>query len=619
MKRVLSVGFIIIFFFSVTLAYAQTGTPRSIIQLNGETNSSFPDQSAGAITPYILRQQQLDVIATLFNPQGTVTIGPAPNSLAPALVTVQSLSGTTTNPGGLFQAAYANFFYISADNAKANVPNALDGWQFYHVITAGSQGARQTVDVVTIFDGASNIGSVNNNYVPLVSEMHVQTANGGTGTGAGTSRGAFFAGNDNISTALAATNLATVTGREIDVSNGGSAYIVNGLSIVNFGPNAGAGYDAAINIGAVAAGGHAWNFGLQFTAGVNGSGTFGGVATTGTMIGTDGLAMTVGNVLDVSTGVTISNFFLNSQNFQVAGSGLTIAKNFIESVTSSPGTAGFSFSDGTVISSFISSTSPAHSTLGTTSNHPLYLITNNSIQSILSTAGVWTWSAYGAGIIHSSSGGLLTSSAISLTADVSGVLPAVNGGTNCSVASIGCFNNITGFSAAGTTGTTSTNLVFSGSPTVTSLTNIGNITSTAPAATDQFSIYNTTSTGQNSGFALEIAGSTKWDVYDTATTNTFVIVDAVNSQIPVTITPGVAAAGFITFGYTTAATAANAASVVVSGGLGVGGGVFSNGVVRSTSGFNANGNAGLTQTCTVNQAKTLIFTLGILTGGTCNT
>ncbi len=41
-----------------------------------------------------------------------------------------------------------------------------------------------------------------------------------------------------------------------------------------------------------------------------------------------------------------------------------------------------------------------------------------------------------------------------------------NGGTGCTVASITCFNNITGFSAAGTTGTTSTNLVFSTSPTL---------------------------------------------------------------------------------------------------------------------------------------------------------
>lgn len=48
--------------------------------------------------------------------------------------------------------------------------------------------------------------------------------------------------------------------------------------------------------------------------------------------------------------------------------------------------------------------------------------------------------------------------------------PVATGGTNCVVASITCFNNITGFTAAGTTGTTSTNIVFSGSPALTTPT-----------------------------------------------------------------------------------------------------------------------------------------------------
>jgi hypothetical protein len=42
------------------------------------------------------------------------------------------------------------------------------------------------------------------------------------------------------------------------------------------------------------------------------------------------------------------------------------------------------------------------------------------------------------------------------------------------------------------------------------------------------------------------------------------------------------------------------------------------GTVKATGGFIANTSTGLTQTCTVNQAKTLVFTLGILTGGSCN-
>lgn len=47
------------------------------------------------------------------------------------------------------------------------------------------------------------------------------------------------------------------------------------------------------------------------------------------------------------------------------------------------------------------------------------------------------------------------------------VIAVANGGTNCSSPTITCFNNITGFTAAGATGTTSGNLVFSISPALT--------------------------------------------------------------------------------------------------------------------------------------------------------
>jgi hypothetical protein len=62
---------------------------------------------------------------------------------------------------------------------------------------------------------------------------------------------------------------------------------------------------------------------------------------------------------------------------------------------------------------------------------------------------------------------------IGLTTHVSGVLPVANGGTNASAAGITAFNNITGYTATGATGTTSTNLVFSTSPSVTTPTLVG--------------------------------------------------------------------------------------------------------------------------------------------------
>ena len=77
------------------------------------------------------------------------------------------------------------------------------------------------------------------------------------------------------------------------------------------------------------------------------------------------------------------------------------------------------------------------------------------------------------------SGGVSTAPSwgkIGLTTHVSGVLPVANGGTNASTASITSFNNITGYSASGATGTTSTNLVFSTSPSITTPTLVGDAT-----------------------------------------------------------------------------------------------------------------------------------------------
>ena len=65
---------------------------------------------------------------------------------------------------------------------------------------------------------------------------------------------------------------------------------------------------------------------------------------------------------------------------------------------------------------------------------------------------------------------------IGLTTHVSGILPVANGGTNASTASITSFNNITGYSASGATGTTTTNLVFSTSPSITTPTLVGDAT-----------------------------------------------------------------------------------------------------------------------------------------------
>ena len=80
---------------------------------------------------------------------------------------------------------------------------------------------------------------------------------------------------------------------------------------------------------------------------------------------------------------------------------------------------------------------------------------------------------------------------IGLTTHVSGTLPVANGGTNASSASITAFNNITGYSASGATGTTTTNLVFSTSPTLTT-----------PIATTTIGVGNATPSTSGAGITF---------------------------------------------------------------------------------------------------------------------
>jgi len=82
---------------------------------------------------------------------------------------------------------------------------------------------------------------------------------------------------------------------------------------------------------------------------------------------------------------------------------------------------------------------------------------------------------------------------------ITGVLPVANGGTNASSASITSFNNITGYTAAGATGTTSTNLVFSASPTFTGTVAIATLNVSQPITTTYSGTYAINSTSAGTG------------------------------------------------------------------------------------------------------------------------
>lgn len=222
----------------------------------------------------------------------------------------------------------------------------------------------------------------------------------------------------------------------------------------------------------------------------NNAGAFGGISgatTDGTtltlvapVLGTPASAtLTLATGLPISTGVSglgtgIATFL-----------GTPSSANLAATVTNETGSGALVFG-----------TSPAFTTpdLGTPS-----AVTLTSATGLPVSTGI---SGLGTGVAAF----LATPSGANLATALTTALPVSKGGTNCTTATITCFNNITGFTAAGTTGTTSTNLVFSTSPSFTTPT-IGDATATSVIFTNGL-----LKTGGTNALAFRNSGDTDYAV-----------------------------------------------------------------------------------------------------------
>ena len=119
--------------------------------------------------------------------------------------------------------------------------------------------------------------------------------------------------------------------------------------------------------------------------------------------------------------------------------------------------------------------------------------------------------------------------------NASGVLPVANGGTNASTASITSFNNITGYTAAGATGTTSTNLVFSTSPTlVTPLLGTptsGNLSNCTQDGTTSVGFLSIPQNSQSAAYTTVLADSGKCIFHPASDANARTFTIAANSSV----------------------------------------------------------------------------------------
>lgn len=112
---------------AIVPASAQTGSAKTVGALNTEVNSLFPDNTAGAITPFDLRQVTLDIIASYIN--GTTFTGCSVTGsgtlVCPELQNAKSGAylATTTDCGGRILLGGNAFYTLSLGNPAGYATN----------------------------------------------------------------------------------------------------------------------------------------------------------------------------------------------------------------------------------------------------------------------------------------------------------------------------------------------------------------------------------------------------------------------------------------------------------------------------------------------------------------
>lgn len=181
--------------------------------------------------------------------------------------------------------------------------------------TGGSNatGSKSTL-AVTLLKPTASDPAILRDHVAFAAYAVAQASDGGTGTTPGASKGTLFAGEFSSVLAAGAIDYLEVAGSEVDIGidTGASASYRFGWSVVSIGSVQAAVADAAYEVGGNTS---SWQNAL-YLAGLHGA-----PPITGSVITTDGSAMTIGSVIDVGVGVTITNYLIRAPGFVIDGSG----------------------------------------------------------------------------------------------------------------------------------------------------------------------------------------------------------------------------------------------------------------------------------------------------------